>query len=75
MTDQKDDDSITLFKNEYVVNILAMGIAVQILSQKTGIPIEMWMEHLAEKASDQYEKLSSEQIQQTIDLYEVVRNA
>ncbi len=75
MTNQKGNDSIVLSRDEYVVNILAMGIAVQMLSQKTGIPIEMWSQHLSEKATEQYEQLSAEQIQQVIDIYEVARKS
>lgn len=72
--DELKDDFVVISKDEYVVNILAMGIAVQMLSQKTGIPMEVLSQQLSDQANKQFEQLSSEQIQQMIDLYEVARN-
>lgn len=68
------DDFVVISKDEYIVNILATGIAVQMLSQKTGIPMEVLSQQLSDQANKQFEQLTSEQIQQMIDLYEAARN-
>ncbi|MHC5849122.1 hypothetical protein [Nostoc sp.] len=75
MTQQPNSEFITLQKAEYITNILAMGIAVQTLAANSGISMDGWTEYLAQKASEQYEQLSSEQIEQMIALYEAARNS
>ncbi|MEH2072321.1 MAG: hypothetical protein V7K47_29920 [Nostoc sp.] len=75
MVVEKDDEFIHIPRDEYVINVLATGIAIQFLSQKTGIPIQSWSQYLSEKATEQYEQLSAKQIQQVIDMYEAVRKA
>ncbi|MEH2070533.1 MAG: hypothetical protein V7K47_20630 [Nostoc sp.] len=75
MVVEKDDEFVQIPRDEYVINILATGIAIQTLSQKTGIPIESWSQILSEKATEQYEHLSAKQIQRVIDTYEAIRKA
>jgi hypothetical protein len=75
VTQQHDSETISLQKDEYIINILAMGIAVQMLAANSGISMEAWSEHLTDKATEQYEKLSSEQIGQMIAVYEAVRKS
>ena len=70
-----DSQVITLQKDEYVTNILAMGIAVQTLAHNSPMSIEDWSRYLSEKATEQYEQLSSEQIDQMIAIYDQVRNS
>lgn len=75
MTQQHDSEIINLQKNEYVVNILSMGIALQMLAAKSGMSIEEWSQYISEKATEQYEQLPSEQIEQMIAVYEAVRKS
>ncbi|MEH1851466.1 MAG: hypothetical protein V7L11_07215 [Nostoc sp.] len=70
-----DSEFITLQKDEYVTNILAMGIAVQTLAANSPMSIEDWTHYLAEKATEQYEELSSQQIEQMIAIYDAARNS
>ncbi|MEH2071629.1 MAG: hypothetical protein V7K47_26325 [Nostoc sp.] len=75
MVVEKDDEFIHIPRDEYVINVLATGIAIQILSQKTGISIQSWSQHLSKKAAERYEQLSAKQIQQVIDTCEAIRKA
>jgi len=74
MTDLSNDGFVLIHKDEYIVNILAMGIAVQMLSKKIGIPMEHLTQQITDQANKQFEQLSSEQIQQMIQIYEAARN-
>lgn len=75
MTDSTSNNSVVIARDEYVANILATGIALQVLAQKTGISLEDWTQYVSEKATEQFENLSEAQIQQIVDVYEAARKA
>ncbi|MEH1918097.1 hypothetical protein, partial [Nostoc sp.] len=54
-------------KDLYVLNTLAMGIAIQLLAKVTGETIEDWKEYVGAKAGEQYRKLSPEEIQEIVE--------
>ena len=66
---------VVLGRDEYVVSILATGIALQVLAEKTGIALEDWTQYVSNKATEQFESLSEVQIQQMLDVYEAARNS
>ncbi len=67
MSKQIDGDFILLTKNEYVVNLLAMGIVMETLAKKSGMPLEQCVQDIGQKAGEQYKQMSEEQIQQMIN--------
>ncbi|WP_298908707.1 hypothetical protein [uncultured Nostoc sp.] len=73
MTKAPNNESVTLPKNFYVLNILAMGVAIQILAKITGESIEAWKDYIGSKASEQYRQLSAEKIQQIVDTTEILQ--
>jgi hypothetical protein len=66
-TKQPNNDFVTLPKDLYVLNTLAMGVAIQILAKVTGETIEDWKEYVGAKASEQYRELSVEKIQEIVE--------
>lgn len=66
-TKQSNDESVSVPKDIYVLNTLAMGVAIQILAKLTGEEIEAWKEHVGAIASKQYRELSSQEIQKIVD--------
>ncbi|MEH2038466.1 hypothetical protein [Nostoc sp.] len=66
-TEQPNNDFVTLPKDLFILNTLAMGVAVQILAKVTGETIEDWQEYVRAKASEQYGELSAEKIQQIVE--------
>jgi redox-regulated HSP33 family molecular chaperone len=70
-----DSEFITFHKDEYVINILAMGIAVQMLAANSPMSTEDWTHYLTQEATIEYEQLSSQQIEQTIAIYDAARNS
>lgn len=75
MTQEHDSEIISLQRDEYIVNLLAMGIALQILADTSDVSLEDWSQHISERATEQYEQLSREQIEQMIAVYEAVRKS
>ncbi|MEH1995909.1 hypothetical protein [Nostoc sp.] len=61
------NESVILPKDLYVLNTLAMGIAIQLLAKVTGETIEDWKEYVGAKAGEQYRKLSPEEIQEIVE--------
>ncbi|MEH2347327.1 MAG: hypothetical protein V7K55_04875, partial [Nostoc sp.] len=51
----------------FVLNTLAMGVAIQTLAKITGETIEIWKEYVNATANEQYRELSSQQIQEIVD--------
>ncbi len=67
-----EGDKIVMDKDEYVVNTLLTGIAVQILVDRSKFSMEQWMEFLSNKADEQLEEIKRtrpEQIDQMIEMY------
>lgn len=56
-------------KEEFVVNVLAMGIATQLLAVRNGKTLEQWSEYISETAEKQYKQLTPTQIKQMVELY------
>ncbi len=69
------DESVILPKDLYVLNSLAIGIAIQILAKMTGESIEDWKQYLGAKASEQYRELSTERIQEIVESLDKERTA
>ena len=67
---QADKNHIVLPKDVVVLNTLGMGIAIQFLAKITGEEIEAWKEYVQTKASEQYNQLSSQQIQEIANTLE-----
>ncbi len=70
-------DKIVMNKDEYVVNTLLTGIAVQILVDKSKHSMEEWMKFLSNKANEQLEEIKRtepEQIDQMIKVYSNASN-
>ncbi|MEH1805398.1 hypothetical protein [Nostoc sp.] len=61
------NDSVVLTKKLYVLNTLAMGVAIQILAKLTGESIEDWKEYVGAKAGEQYRELSAEKVQEIVE--------
>ncbi|MDZ7970301.1 MAG: hypothetical protein RM368_36135 [Nostoc sp. DedSLP03] len=57
ITKPLNNDFVTLTKELYVLNSLAMGVAIQILAKVTGETIEDWKEYVGAKAGEQYREL------------------
>lgn len=68
MSSQLDNESVVLPKNLYVLNVLGMGVAIQMLARITGEEIEEWKECISAKANEQYRQLSSEEIHEIVDI-------
>ena len=60
------NESVILPKDLYVLNTLAMGVAIQLLAKMTGESIEDWKQYVGAKASEQYRELSTERIQEIV---------
>ncbi len=69
------DESVILPKDLYVLNSLAIGIAIQILAKMTGESIEDWKQYVGAKASEQYRELSTERIQEIVESLDKERTA
>ncbi|MDQ3018258.1 MAG: hypothetical protein M3Q64_00070 [bacterium] len=67
---QSNDKSVVLPKDVFVLNTLAIGIAIQILAKITGEEIETWKEYVNATANEQYRQLSSQRIQEIVDSVE-----
>ncbi len=67
ITKPLNNDFVTLSKDLYVLNTLAMGVAIQILAKVTGETIEDWKEYIGSKAGEQYRELSAEKIQEIVE--------
>lgn len=61
------NESVILPKDLYVLNSLAIGIAIQLLAKMTGETIEDWKQYVGAKASEQYRELSPERIQEIVE--------
>lgn len=66
ITKPLNNNFVTLTKELYVLNSLAMGVAIQILAKVTGESIEDWKEYVGAKAGEQYRELSAERIQEIV---------
>ncbi|MDZ7963571.1 MAG: hypothetical protein RM368_01125 [Nostoc sp. DedSLP03] len=66
ITKRLNNDFVTLPKDLYVLNTLAMGVAIQILAKVTGESIEDWKEYVGAKTGEQYRELSAEKIQEIV---------
>lgn len=66
-----NDNNVYLPKEVFILNILAMGVAIQLLSQVTGESIEELKQKIGQRADDQRRQLSPEEIQAIIDGLEV----
>lgn len=75
ITKQPNNDFVTLTKELYVLNSLAMGVAIQILAKVTGESIEDWKEYVGAKAGEQYRELSAEKIQEIVESLDNSRTA
>ena len=69
----ENNESVTLPKDLYVLNALAMAIAIQFLAKITGEEIEAWKEHVGATAGKQYRQLSAKQIQEIVDSIEILQ--
>ncbi|OYE02966.1 hypothetical protein [Nostoc sp. 'Peltigera membranacea cyanobiont' 232] len=69
------DESVTIPKDLYVLNTLAMGVAIQIIAKLTGETIEDWKEYVGAKAGEQYRELSAEKIQEIVESLDNERTA
>lgn len=67
MSKQSFSEPVVLPKDVFVLNSLAMGIAIQILAKITGEEITTWKEYVCATASSQYKQLSSSQIQEIVN--------
>ncbi|MEH2274651.1 MAG: hypothetical protein V7K40_07520 [Nostoc sp.] len=67
MSKQSNEKSVILPKDVFVLNTLAMGVAIQILAKITGEEIEEWKKYVNVTASEQYRQLSSQQIQEIVN--------
>ncbi|MEH1959843.1 MAG: hypothetical protein V7L05_08145 [Nostoc sp.] len=70
MNNSSEDDFIRLPRDAFVLNTLAMGVAIQILAKITEEPIEAWRECIRSKADEQYHQLSEAEIQEIVDSLE-----
>lgn len=66
ITQPLNNEFVNLPKDLYVLNSLAMGIAIQMLAKVTGESIEDWKEYVGAKAGEQYRELSAEKIQEIV---------
>ncbi|MEH2201291.1 hypothetical protein [Nostoc sp.] len=64
---QSKNKSVAVPRDIFVLNTLAMGVAIQILAKITGEEIEVWKEYVSATASEQYRELSSQRIQEIVD--------
>ena len=62
-------DEFLMAKEGYVLNSLSLGLAVQYLSGATGKFMNHWLLKIAKEASSQYDQLTPEQIEKTIQDY------
>lgn len=62
-----NNDKVSVPKEVFVLNILAMGVAVQLVAKLTGENIEDWKSWVGQKATEQYNQLSPEQVQAIVD--------
>ncbi len=63
---------VVMDKDEYVVNALSLGIAVQILADKSNFSIQQWMNFLGNKAEEQLQEIKRkrpEEIDQMVEMY------
>ncbi|MBN3885622.1 MAG: hypothetical protein V7K64_02445 [Nostoc sp.] len=67
ITKPLNNDFVTLPKDLFVLNTLAMGIAIQIIAKTTGETIEIWQHYVGSTANEQYRQLSEEEIQEIVD--------
>ena len=70
ITKLPNNQLVVLPKDVFVINALAIGVAIQILAQITGEEIKAWKEHVRAIASKQYRELSSQEIQKIVDSIE-----
>ncbi|MEH2270103.1 MAG: hypothetical protein V7K68_16955 [Nostoc sp.] len=75
ITKPLNNDFVTLPKDLYVLNSLAMGVAIQILAKVTGESIEDWKEYVGAKAGEQYRELSAEKMQEMVESLDNSRTA
>ena len=73
MTKAPNNESVTLPKNIYVLNTLAMGVVIQILAKITGESIEVWKDYVESQANEQYRQLSAKKIQEIVNFLEILR--
>lgn len=62
-------DKFSMHKEDYMVNTLSMGIAVQYLCNLTGKSFNYWAKQISEQANSQCDQLTPEQIDKTIQDY------
>ncbi|MEH1921788.1 hypothetical protein [Nostoc sp.] len=74
-TEQPNNEFVTLPKDLYVLNTLAMGVAIQLLAKMTGESIEDWKQYVGAKAGEQYRELSTERIQEIVESLDKERTA
>ncbi|MEH2137137.1 hypothetical protein [Nostoc sp.] len=67
MTKESLDKFVLVPKDVFVLNTLAMGVAIQFLAKLTGEEIKAWKEYVSGIASKQYRELSSREIQEIVD--------
>ncbi|MBN3926098.1 hypothetical protein, partial [Nostoc sp. NMS4] len=62
-------DQFLTSKEDYMVNSLGLGLAVQYLSDFSDKPVSYWLTKISEQANSQYDQLTPEQIDKSIQDY------
>lgn len=75
MNKSPNDEYVVLPKDVYVLNTLAMGVAIQILAKITKEEIGAWKQYIGVRANEQYKLLSAQEIQNIVDSLEKSRTA
>ncbi|WP_427159423.1 hypothetical protein ACQFX9_25890 [Aliinostoc sp. HNIBRCY26] len=69
-----DNSQFLMNKEHYVVNTLAMAIAIKYLCYATNQPDTYWVERIANEANEQCDQLTPQQIERSIEAYYLERN-
>ena len=67
MTTEESD--FLMDKEDYVLNSIMRGIAVQYLCNLTGKSLNYWVTRLSKEANEQCNQLTKEQVEQTVQDY------
>lgn len=66
MNSDKNENFVQVTKEEYVLNVIGLGYAIEILSGASNIPKEMWALEVATHSNDVLERMSAEIIEKII---------
>ncbi|MCC5634439.1 hypothetical protein LC593_00965 [Nostoc sp. CHAB 5844] len=69
----RGDGFVFLTKQEYAFNVLMLNAALNSMAEISGTPIEQIFHYIREMASEQYQQLTFEQIEQIISANEEKR--